>query len=57
MRVQLNEFSKTEHTCLISIQIKKQNMASTLEDPLLPSAHFQSLIPKVTATLISNRID
>ena len=48
MRVQLNEFSKTEHTCLISIQIKKQNMASTLEDPLLPSAHFQSLIPKVT---------
>ena len=57
MRVQLNEFSQTEHTCLIGIQIKKQNMTSTLEVPPLPYAYFQSLIPKVTTILISNRID
>lgn len=57
MRVQLSEFSQTEHTCLIGIRIKKQSMTSALEVPPLPCAHFQSLIPKVTTTLISNRID
>lgn len=34
MRIQLSEFSQTEHSSLISTQIKRQNLTSTLEAPL-----------------------
>lgn len=43
MRLQLSEFSQTEHTCVISTQLKKQNVTSIYEVPL-PCACFQSLL-------------
>lgn len=36
MSVQLGELSQNEYLCIISAQIKKQTIISTLETPLYP---------------------
>lgn len=49
--IQLNEFSQTEYNCIISTQIKKQNLRA----PQKPTSYLLQVIthcPRVTSFLI-----
>lgn len=55
--MQLSEFLQAKHTCVISTEIKRQNMTSTPGIPFYALFWFLFFILSVTAILTSNSAD